>query len=375
MQTINTLDGQFHDGNPATGELGTILSSAWLNAVQNELIAAISAAGLTPDANKQTQLADAIKTLAWGSTSARPNTLAGYGIALATQAAAYAGSDNSLAMTPLRSRDALRAGSGISATLTASANLDITTMGLVLVNTSAAATLSFNTSGVPAGARFFLKRIDAGSHDVQLKPPAGKSFAGVCGGLANIGLLYLDDTMEFVFDGNTLVLIDDQPGHDYAYYAVRPGYVATPPRGVLLASGQALSAATTPVLFALYGATAPDPRGYFERYTDEGAGRDTSGNRGVRNTQGQTVQRHAHTIGGWGNFDQHRISVFSGNGTPSDPVKTRMNISGTSAGSVNTYGDSTVWALPYNEVPSLGGDMGPETRPANIAVKPFLRRG
>ncbi|MCW3482124.1 hypothetical protein OL229_21620 [Neisseriaceae bacterium JH1-16] len=370
MQTINSPDGLFHDGNPATGELGTILSSAWLNAVQNELITAISTAGLTPDANKQNQLADAIKKLAWGSTSARPSTLAGYGIALASQADAYAGSDNSVAMTPLRSREALRAGSGISATLTASANLDVTTMGLVLVNTSAAATLTFNTSGVPAGARFLLKRIDAGSHDVQLKPPAGKNFAGVCGGLANIGLLYLDDTMEFVFDGNTLVLIDDQPGHDYAYYAARPGYVATPPRGVVLASGQALSAATTPILFALYGATAPDPRGYFERYTDEGAERDPGGNRTVRGVQQDNLGSHLHGLPTDDGMSNTGSTVARFKDVP--------------AATIYGYGSSgdqennnNLVIMPDNGIRPLVTQKtgGTETVPINIAVKPFLRRG
>jgi hypothetical protein len=234
-------------------------------------------------------------------------------------------------------------------------------MGLVLVNTSVAATLSFNTSGVPSGARFFLKRIDAGSHDVQLKPPAGKSFAGVCGGLANIGLLYLDDTMEFVFDGNTLVLIDDQPGHDYAYYAVRPGYVATPPRGVVLASGQALSAATSPILFALYGSAAPDARGWVERYTDEGSGRVSIGQQVVRSTSGDSVASHAHFID---TFDVANPSVvFILNDNSGDAIASTDNVGGTNLG-----------AWRYNRY-RTNFSGGAENLVKNIHVKPFIRRG
>lgn len=33
-----TTDGQFHDGDPATGTLGTIVSAAWLNAVMETAI-------------------------------------------------------------------------------------------------------------------------------------------------------------------------------------------------------------------------------------------------------------------------------------------------------------------------------------------------
>jgi len=80
MQIINTSDGLFRDGNPASGEPGTIVPAAWLNSMQSELLSVLSANGITPDPAKTTQLLDAVKKLAWNSTSARPSTLAGYGI-------------------------------------------------------------------------------------------------------------------------------------------------------------------------------------------------------------------------------------------------------------------------------------------------------
>jgi len=86
MGKVGTPDGQFHDGNPATGELGSIVSALWLNALQSatrsvqaELLSVIEAAGLTADPDEINQLEVAIKQLAWGAQH-RPTTLAGYGI-------------------------------------------------------------------------------------------------------------------------------------------------------------------------------------------------------------------------------------------------------------------------------------------------------
>ncbi len=81
MRKIDTPDGLFHDGNSATGELGTILSAAWLNAVQEEFVSVVEAVIGPLDPNDNSQLLAAIKKLAWGGIGdARPSTLAGYGI-------------------------------------------------------------------------------------------------------------------------------------------------------------------------------------------------------------------------------------------------------------------------------------------------------
>ncbi|WP_114153123.1 hypothetical protein [Chromobacterium haemolyticum] len=86
LKPINTPDALFHDGNPTTGELGTIVSADWLNnlqlatrSAQEELISLIKDSGQTLDANRRDQLLQAVKQLAWGGNS-KPTTLAGYGI-------------------------------------------------------------------------------------------------------------------------------------------------------------------------------------------------------------------------------------------------------------------------------------------------------
>jgi len=63
MQLINSQDGSFHDGNPATGAAGTPLAAAWHNAVQGEIAAVVLAAGLALDPNNNAQMLTAIEAL------------------------------------------------------------------------------------------------------------------------------------------------------------------------------------------------------------------------------------------------------------------------------------------------------------------------
>lgn len=67
MPKVDTRDGLFHNGNPATGEQGTQVKDVWLNNVQENLrdIQAeahyvLIKAGLDPVENKQTQLYESI---------------------------------------------------------------------------------------------------------------------------------------------------------------------------------------------------------------------------------------------------------------------------------------------------------------------------
>lgn len=70
MPPINTPDKSFHDGNPATGEQGTIVSAEWLNNAQGsirntqqELLSVLTEAGMAIDENKTNQLLLAILDL------------------------------------------------------------------------------------------------------------------------------------------------------------------------------------------------------------------------------------------------------------------------------------------------------------------------
>lgn len=79
MKIVETQDGLFRDGNAANGELGTILTAAWLNAVQEELRSVLTDQGIAVDPANNKQLLAAIKKIAWNGAT-RPTTLAGFGI-------------------------------------------------------------------------------------------------------------------------------------------------------------------------------------------------------------------------------------------------------------------------------------------------------
>ena len=58
----NSYDpGYFSNGNPATGELATMMTAEWCNGVQEELLAVIQDAKLTPSGTDLKQLLQALK--------------------------------------------------------------------------------------------------------------------------------------------------------------------------------------------------------------------------------------------------------------------------------------------------------------------------
>ncbi|MAL02633.1 MAG: hypothetical protein CL536_10985 [Alcaligenaceae bacterium] len=60
MQRIETQDGRFAAGNPQTGTPGTMVSSVFMNDIQDEIVHAIEAAGLELDSEDTYQLSKAI---------------------------------------------------------------------------------------------------------------------------------------------------------------------------------------------------------------------------------------------------------------------------------------------------------------------------
>lgn len=56
----DNVAGMFSSGDPTTGVPGTIVTPAWLNAVQEEIVAVIAAAGIALDKPTNTQLRDVI---------------------------------------------------------------------------------------------------------------------------------------------------------------------------------------------------------------------------------------------------------------------------------------------------------------------------
>ncbi|OHX12282.1 hypothetical protein BI347_01255 [Chromobacterium sphagni] len=87
LKPVLTDDSLFHDGNPASGTPGTVVSADWLNnaqaaiqSTQQEVLTVIKNNGQNADPTRKDQLLQAVQNIAWGSAQ-RPSTLAGYGIA------------------------------------------------------------------------------------------------------------------------------------------------------------------------------------------------------------------------------------------------------------------------------------------------------
>ncbi|PZW75537.1 hypothetical protein DFS21_11251 [Pseudomonas sp. 2848] len=102
IPNVGLVGGKFVDENVSTGLPGSLIPSAWGNAVTDELLAVIKAAGLTPSEDNNAQLVQAIKELADNdeksgvvpgdyrkvsvdelgrvTAGSNPTTLAGYGI-------------------------------------------------------------------------------------------------------------------------------------------------------------------------------------------------------------------------------------------------------------------------------------------------------
>ena len=62
MHPIETPDKTFHDGD-GVSELGTILPAWWLNQVQSELLAVLTAGGIQPDKAKPNQVVEALRKI------------------------------------------------------------------------------------------------------------------------------------------------------------------------------------------------------------------------------------------------------------------------------------------------------------------------
>lgn len=66
---VGLVGGKFVDENQATGQVGSLIPSAWGNAVTEELLNVIQAAGLEPDEEQKDQLLKAVRKLRGGAVN------------------------------------------------------------------------------------------------------------------------------------------------------------------------------------------------------------------------------------------------------------------------------------------------------------------
>ena len=105
--------GYFRSGDAVAAIPATVPGQDWFNMVQEEILAVIVAAGMTPDPETDTQLADAILALivAHAPAPAQATTTSQGIVELATSAEAIAGTDTERAVTPATLAAALAANS------------------------------------------------------------------------------------------------------------------------------------------------------------------------------------------------------------------------------------------------------------------------
>lgn len=131
MKRIESADERFHDGNPATGELGTILPAGWLNDIQEEIATVVEGQGIALDGAKRNQLAAAIAKVVATHAEGRGHPTATESlqgmIKRANEGMALGGTDNAAAMTALRVFQAMGV-FGIG-TATSLSGVDLSTVG------------------------------------------------------------------------------------------------------------------------------------------------------------------------------------------------------------------------------------------------------
>lgn len=66
---VGLVDGKFVDENQTTGQVGSLIPSTWGNAVTEELLNVIQAAGLEPDEEQKDQLLQAVRKLRGGAVN------------------------------------------------------------------------------------------------------------------------------------------------------------------------------------------------------------------------------------------------------------------------------------------------------------------
>ncbi len=99
VDTNGSVSGMWSDGDPVHGVLPTQFGKDWFNDVQENILAVLTQAGISPVKGTYTQLRDAIIGLISGAAGSATTSVAGL-IMLATSAEVIAGVNATKAVTP-----------------------------------------------------------------------------------------------------------------------------------------------------------------------------------------------------------------------------------------------------------------------------------
>lgn len=126
VPSIGLVDGKFVDEDPLGGAPGSLIPAQWGNAVTEELLAVIQAAGLAPDEEDNAQLLQAISAMLVTATPEATETVLGL-VKHATQLQVDAGTNDTAVIAPKKLATAVQnqtltafttAGTAIALTLT-----------------------------------------------------------------------------------------------------------------------------------------------------------------------------------------------------------------------------------------------------------------
>ncbi|HIE3656088.1 TPA: phage tail protein [Yersinia enterocolitica] len=344
MPPINTPDNAFHDGNPATGEQGTIVPGLWLNNVQGatrntqqELISVLNEAGIEIDESINNQLSLAILKLITDKTPALPvASLIIKGIVQLSSSTAS--TSEALAATP-------KAVKTVNDAVTKVVN-DLSTNGIGLLSMTGIQAFDFQTFVFTSGANYIADSTNWINVPTEISYPAGLAISikvdyvvGTQIGLeikpstvssTNFRAWYLRlggypgsrtfTAREIQTSANPVPISGGGTGATTAAGAIvnlglgdgslvpigvpLPYPLATPPAGFLKCNGSSFSTTTYPRLALMYpSGVLPDLRGEFVRGWDDGRGVNLG--RALLTLELDAFQGHFHEQWGVANQGQN----------------------------------------------------------------------
>ncbi|KQZ80637.1 hypothetical protein [Pseudomonas sp. Root562] len=175
VPSIGLVNGKFADEDPLGGTPGSLIPAQWGNAVTEELLAVIQAAGLAPDEEDNDQLLQAINQLLAGATPEATATVLGL-VKQATQAEAEDGTDTKKSMSPVRVHQAIaKKTAAVVISTIASKVLVANDLGLVLADATASVmNITLPAANAALGVRdVIIRRVDNGGNRLTVTAAGG----------------------------------------------------------------------------------------------------------------------------------------------------------------------------------------------------------
>lgn len=180
------------------------------------------------------------------------------------------------------------------------------------------------------------------------------------GGFSSAARANTDGSVSIIAKDGT-ILSTLHAGTKLVDYTPIPYPKAVPPTGYIMLMGQAISQATYPILYSLYGANLPDLRGEFIRGWDNSRGVDSG--RSVLSYQSFAIENIVGN-GAWGETANTWASQVTG-AFYVDTTKTNAY------GSGNSDSNNSPIAFDASRVVNTAA----ETRPRNIAFNYIVKAG